>query len=189
MRREEESMADKYLVRYRTRFFFSSPQHRVVDPLWPADNETRKQMKSILGNALLLVAFVFFCLVFFFLFCVALTRWVLLMDEKGGATTATVWRHQRKTSSRFAPAHTRVLSFSFPDPPPSLFFSSSSYLHPFSIYIYILCVLLRSRFCFIILLLPPPLLQPLLRELMDSIRLSLSLVSVFFSLHLSEVSF
>ena len=122
MRREEESMADKYLVRYRTRFFFSSPRHRVVDPLWPADNETRKQMKSILGNALLLVAFVFFCLVFFFLFCVALTRWVLLMDEKGGATTATVWRHQRKTSSRFAPAHTRVLSFSFPDPPPSLFF-------------------------------------------------------------------
>ena len=140
MRREEESMADKYLVRYRTRFFFSSPQHRVVDPLWPADNETRKQMKSILGNALLLVAFVFFCLVFFFLFCVALTRWVLLMDEKGGATTATVWRHQRKTSSRFAPAHTRVLSFSFPDPPPSLFFFF--FFLPasvFYIYIYIMC--------------------------------------------------
>ena len=189
MRREEESMADKYLVRYRTRFFFSSPQHRVVDPLWPADNETRKQMKSILGNALLLVAFVFFCLVFFFLFCVALTRWVLLMDEKGGATTATVWRHQRKTSSRFAPAHTRVLSFSFPDPPPSLFFfffflpASVFYIYIYYVYFY------GAGFVLLFLLLPPPLLQPLLRELMDSIRLSLSLVSVFFSLHLSEVSF
>ena len=180
-------MADKYLVRYRTRFFFSSPQHRVVDPLWPADNETRKQMKSILGNALLLVAFVFFCLVFFFLFCVALTRWVLLMDEKGGATTATVWRHQRKTSSRFAPAHTRVLSFSFSDPPSSLFFfflpASVFYIYIYYVYFY------GAGFVLLFLLLPPPLLQPLLRELMDSIRLSLSLVSVFFSLHLSEVSF
>ena len=86
-----------------------------------------------------------------------------------------------------ARSHTRLVFF-FSRPTPVSFFLLLTCIR--FLYIYILCVLLRSRFCFIILLLPPPLLQPLLRELMDSIRLSLSLVSVFFfSLHLSEVSF
>ena len=140
MRREEESMADKYLVRYRTRFFFSSPRHRVVDPLWPADNETRKQMKSILGNALLLVAFVFFCLVFFFSCFV----WPWLDGCCWWTKRAAPRLRQCGAISEKRPPGSRPLThasclFLFPTHPRLFFFSSSSYLHPFSIYIYIMC--------------------------------------------------